>query len=248
MIQRNSIGEAWETAVLECWHRGIKIETEYGEWSKDLIPGCVTVLEPYSEPVIHRAIFAWHRKDSYTKEIMEGTEDDRIGKDWWYTYHQRLFEWPYINKQVRVVTGGLLNDNNVDTCVNQVKYIIDKLKEASYSRRAQAVTWNPLIDETSDESPCLQRVWCRVINGKLEMHTYWRSRDLWKAWWLNAYAFIEMQKYIADRLGVEVGKYVDISSSLHIYERDWEQVKKNFLNIVQNRPYEQRFMWPKEEK
>jgi len=30
--------------------------------------------------------------------------------------------------------------------INQMEYIIDKLKEKPYSRRAQAITWRPLID------------------------------------------------------------------------------------------------------
>ena len=57
----------------------------------------------------------------------------------------------------------------------------------------------------------------------LNMNTHWRSRDLYKAWFMNAYAFTELQKKIAGEISkkigkeVSVGRYCDISDSLHIY-------------------------------
>jgi thymidylate synthase len=57
----------------------------------------------------------------------------------------------------------------------------------------------------------------------LNMNTHWRSRDLYKAWFMNVYAFTDLQRIIADRISgkinqpVAVGRYVDISDSLHIY-------------------------------
>jgi thymidylate synthase len=58
------------------------------------------------------------------------------------------------------------------------------------------------------------------------MHTIWRSRDALKAAFMNMYALTELQKRIANELNVEIGKYVDISNSYHIYERDYETMKK----------------------
>jgi len=55
------------------------------------------------------------------------------------------------------------------------------------------------------------------------MNTHWRSRDLYKAWFMNVYALTEIQRIIAERIArkinqpVKVGRYVDISDSLHIY-------------------------------
>jgi thymidylate synthase len=55
------------------------------------------------------------------------------------------------------------------------------------------------------------------------MNTHWRSRDLYKAWFMNVYALTDLQRSIAQaisqRIGQEVfvGRYVDISDSLHIY-------------------------------
>jgi thymidylate synthase len=55
------------------------------------------------------------------------------------------------------------------------------------------------------------------------MNTHWRSRDLYKAWFMNVYALTDLQRSIAqavsEKIGQEVfvGRYVDISDSLHIY-------------------------------
>ena len=57
----------------------------------------------------------------------------------------------------------------------------------------------------------------------MNMNTHWRSRDLYKAWYMNVYALTDLQKLIAEQIEkkinapVTVGRYVDISDSLHIY-------------------------------
>ena len=232
-ITADSIGRAWEAAVLYTWKHGSVVPTEYGELSKDVV-GCIEITKPLGQPVIHKAVFAWHRKDQYTREILEGVDDDRIGKDWWYTYHQRLFNYP---------AGP--ESYPSPPFVDQVEYIVEKLKKVPYSRRAQAITWSPVHDPWKDDPPCLQRIWCRVIDQNLEFHAYWRSRDLWKAWWLNVYALTRMQKMIAERLGCGVGRYVDISSALHIYERDWQQVE-NFERICNTREERDRYLWDRD--
>jgi len=109
--------------------------------------------------------------------------------------------------------------------INQMEYIVNKLKESPYSRRAQAITWRPLVDPYHEDPPCLQRIYMRIKDGKLLMQTTWRSRDLFRAWEANVNGMIHIQKNIADQLGVEVGHYVDFSNSLHIYGSTFSEVK-----------------------
>ncbi|MFX0106475.1 MAG: thymidylate synthase, partial [Candidatus Hodarchaeota archaeon] len=59
--------------------------------------------------------------------------------------------------------------------INQMNNIIQKLKEKPYSRRAQAITWRPLVDPFHIDPPCLQRIYMRIKDGKLMMQTTWRS-------------------------------------------------------------------------
>ena len=109
--------------------------------------------------------------------------------------------------------------------INQINYIIQKLKEKPYSRRAQAITWRPLVDPFHIDPPCLQRIYMRIKEGKLIMQTTWRSRDLFRAWEANVNGMIRIQKFVADQLGVDIGHYLDFSNSLHIYGNTISEVK-----------------------
>ncbi|MFX1376693.1 MAG: thymidylate synthase [Promethearchaeota archaeon] len=109
--------------------------------------------------------------------------------------------------------------------INQIEYIVQKLKETPYSRRAQAITWRPLVDPFHIDPPCLQRIFMRIKEGKLIMQTTWRSRDLFRAWEANVNGMIRIQKNIADKLGVKMGHYLDFSNSLHIYGNTITEVK-----------------------
>jgi thymidylate synthase (methanogen type) len=118
--------------------------------------------------------------------------------------------------------------------INQIDYIIEKLKEKQYSRRAQAITWRPLVDPFHIDPPCLQRIYMRIKDGKLLMQTTWRSRDLFRAWEANVNGMIRIQKYVAEQLGVEIGHYLDFSNSLHIYGNSISEVKDMF-NRMKNK-------------
>jgi thymidylate synthase (methanogen type) len=118
--------------------------------------------------------------------------------------------------------------------IDQIEYIIRKLKESPYSRRAQAITWRPLVDPFHEDPPCLQRIYMRVKNNKLIMQTTWRSRDLFRAWEANVNGMIRIQKYVADQLGIELGHYLDFSNSLHIYGNTISEAK-DMLNRMENR-------------
>lgn len=109
--------------------------------------------------------------------------------------------------------------------INQIELVIERLKKSQISRRIQAITWRPYSDPFRNDPPCLQRLHFRVKNGKLNMNSHWRSRDLYKAWQSNVNAMIRIQKLVADKCGFEMGCYTDISDSLHIYGKDIKDVE-----------------------
>lgn len=217
-IEGRTLPEVWENAVIKTWEDGLEIKTEYDKPDDPMSRDATMVMvirEPMAEPRIHRA-FPGGLEDLevYRQEVVLGIHDHWInpleGK-WTYTYHQRMSNFEVEGKGI-----------------DQIGYIIEKLARAPYSRRAQAITWNPKTDPFTDDPPCLQRIWCRMVAGAnggyaLDMNTHWRSRDAYKASFMNIFALTDLQRTIAEGIEkivkkpVSVGRYVDISDSFHIY-------------------------------
>jgi thymidylate synthase len=219
VVKAKTVSEAWQKAVFECWSKGAQVPTEYREMSKELLGLIVVVEEPFAEPRVHRGDLLVAVKDSlrkYYDEVLRGTLDNAVkeGKIH-YTYHERLFSYP-------------------PKAISQIDYVIRKLQETHFSRRAQAVTWDPEKDMWVDSPPCLQRVWCTIRDGKLVLHTSWRSRDIFRAMHMNMLALTELQKMVSEQLNVEVGPYLDFSNSAHIYEKTYGDVER-FIRVVERR-------------
>ena len=238
-IEADTLPEVWEEAVIKTYKEGIDIKTEYDKPedppSKDATM-IMVIKKPMSEPRIHRA-FPGGLEDLeiYRQEVVDGVHDHWIKPEegkWTYTYHKRLFDYEQEGDRIR-----------------QIDYIIDKLSEVPYSRRAQAITWNAKLDPPTEDPPCLQRIWCRLVDLEdglqLNMNTHWRSRDAFKASFMNIFALTDLQKFIADKISgnikktVKVGRYVDITDSFHIYG-SYKDEFENFLRTVEARNFAER--------
>ena len=228
-IYEKSLPEAWEKAVLAVWEQGLDIKTQYDKKedpsSKDATV-IITVENPLNEPRIHKNFPGGPEElESYNQEVLDGIHNHWIDPEngkWTYTYNERLFKY--------TPTEDLSDAKSPRPfkIVDQIKYIIDNLSNSNYSRRAQGITWQPTCDPKTYDPPCLQRLWARMPEDEngvlvLNMNSHWRSRDLYRAWFMNAYAITNLQSKIADAISVKtgrevkVGRYVDISDSLHLY-------------------------------
>jgi thymidylate synthase len=228
-ITASCLPEAWEKAVLAVWRQGIDVKTEYDKPadppSKDATV-MISIANPFNEPRIHKNFPGGPEElEAYRQEVCDGIHDhwiDPAAGKWTYTYHERLFAYSPVT--------DLRNPKSHKPFqpINQIQYVIDKCSETFYSRRAQAITWMPTADPDTDDPPCLQRLWFRIVkdeqgNPVLNMNSHWRSRDLYKAWFMNVYALTDLQNIVAARVSekigrpVRVGRYVDITDSLHIY-------------------------------
>ena len=228
-IAANCLPEAWEKAVLAVWDKGCDVRTQYDKPqdppSKDATV-VVTITHPFNEPRIHKNFPGGPAElESYRQEVVNGIHNhwiDPASGKWTYTYHERLFAYCPV---ADIRSANLAKPFEK---VDQIHYIIDCLSQTGHTRRAQAITWMPTADPGTVDPPCLQRIWCRLMAAdagqlSLNMNTHWRSRDLYKAWFMNVYALTDLQRIIADEISrkiaqpVTVGRYVDITDSLHIY-------------------------------
>ncbi len=257
-VQGDTIPRAYERAIKEVWEKGASICTEYDRPedppSRDATV-MITVEDPFKQPRFHRSFAdslgglseyvmeVIHGAHDYwikpREEILKGTES--TDTRWTYTYHRRLAEYEM-----------------EDRVIDQIDYMVKKLSQTGYSRRAQGITWNTVLDPPTDHPPCLQRVWGRLLEDKsgelvFNMNTHWRSRDLYKAWFENVIALTTLQRTIAERISeetsreVRVGRYVDISDSLHIYGSYFREIEgneekgiKSFFERLESRSFEER--------
>ncbi len=279
-VTGKTLPETWERSVVELWEKGARIRTEYDQADEPLSRDCtmvMCVLEPLSEPRVHRALPGrLEDLEKYRQEVVDGVHDHWIKPEegkWTYTYHQRLFNYgarlehfsPFPESGHLAYVDGAAEGQRIEPIepMNQIDYICTKLAEVPHSRRAQAITWIPFADPPTDDPPCLQRIWCRITSSgtgcsstreppkQLEMNTHWRSRDAYKAAFMNMWALIELQRLIAERVGelmgepVAVGRYVDIADSYHIYGSYFEDFEQRFLKLLHERPFEER-VWTSE--
>jgi thymidylate synthase len=235
-ITADCLPEAWEKAVLAVWDDGFEVKTQYDKPqdppSRDATV-MITITDPFREPRIHKNFPGGPEElESYRQEVVHGIHDhwiDPAAGKWTYTYHERLFSYCPVEDIRNAHSPRPFKKTN------QIQYIIDYLSQAGHSRRAQAITWMPTADPKTDDPPCLQRIWCRLLTNEagqwtLNMNTHWRSRDLYKAWFMNVYALTDLQRITAEGIAekreepVHVGRYVDISDSLHIYGSYFNEV------------------------
>ena len=242
IVKGETVAEVWEKSLMELWEKGISVKTEYDKQddfeSKDATM-IMVVNNPFAEPRIHLA-FPGGIEDleKYRQEVVDGVHDHWIcpeEKKWTYTYHDRLFNYN-------------IPESSEKNRINQIEYIIEKLSAVFYTRRAQAITWIPFYDLATYDPPCLQRIWCRIVAGKdggnyLVMNVHWRSRDAYRAAFMNIFGLTALQKFIADKVSeksgieVKVGQYTDIADSYHIYGDSIPDFTERFLKLLNKRDF-----------
>ncbi len=238
-VESETLPEGWEKSVVECWEKGMSIETEYDKPGDPPSKDCTMIIEvnyPFKEPRLHRSFPAGLEDlEVYRQEVLFGVHDDWIKPEegkWKYTYHERLFSYD--------VPG--------EKSINQLKFVVNKLSEVPHSRRAQAITWKCWLDPKFDDPPCLQRCWFRIIGEDLQLNVHLRSNDAFKAAFMNMFVFTELQKLIAEKIAkktgkkIKVGKYVHIVDSYHIYGSYYKDFK-GFLDTIKKRSFKER-TWP----
>ena len=240
-VVADSIPQAHYRAMKAVWDQGLAIRTEYdrksssGEYidppSRDARV-LVEITDPFGEPRYPAVSFCeigtyiaeiMGAKDHYVLDLetLTGAQGGELSAhEWPYTYHQRLFAHPGLDGSV----------------VDQMALAAKRVAQTPYTRRAVATTSAPNIDVFLDaDVPCLREVQLRCPedadgNLKLNVSTYWRSRDLFKAWADNVVGLTFLFRLEAEKIAaaagrpVALGSYVDYSSSLHIYGQDHGQV------------------------
>ena len=220
LVKGITLPDAYHKAILALHNDGdILTCNDWDQKQKELSMTFVAE-NPLDEPMVSRLyIGGFHELQQYVMEILDGILDFKIGEDtyWEYTYHDRLTNYYGFN---------------------QIQFIIDELKRNNDTRRAVAVIRDNKIDPFNPNPACLQIMQFMIRGEKLHCKVLMRSNDAIKATFMNAFAFIMLQRSIAERLGVPVGSYTHRANSFHCYEKDFELLRQYIDGIV-NKPIDE---------
>ena len=88
--------------------------------------------------------------------------------------------------------------------------------------------YHPVVDSKINikETPGLISIFFKILNNKLTLTTVIRSNDMFIGWPANIYQVYLLQKYVAEKLGLETSSITTISHSAHVFDEYSEEVDK----------------------
>lgn len=203
IITGKTIAETWEKSIIALLNSGIKVLTERGKYSLELRNLMLCVKEPYVEPMVSKkSILSQKHINDYVNTILQG-----YGKR--DSVHHRIFHFKQYS-------------------VDQYKYVVEKLKEKWYTRRAVICLWDPEIDEKSTHPPGICLLTFYIRNDKLMATAVIRSNDAWLGALPDMIACYKLQEKVANEVSVQVGEYTHFAISYHIYEHDIDKAFQIF--------------------
>lgn len=110
---------------------------------------------------------------------------------------------------------------------DQVRRVIGQLRDAPSTRQAVIQLFD--IEDLQGDSmdvPCTCTLQFLLRDGKLDLVTHMRSNDLVKGFNHDVFAFTFVQELVARSVGCELGAYVHMVGSLHIYTEQMATVDR----------------------
>ena len=137
------------------------------------------------------------------------------------------------------------NNENID----QIKNVIDQIKNNPDSRRMIVAAWNPSVLPVSDKSfsenvamgnaalpPCHAWFQFYVADGKLSFQMYQRSADIFLGVPFNIASYALLNMMIAQVTGLKPGEFVHTFGDAHIYLNHLEQVNLQMTRTPRKLP------------
>lgn len=116
--------------------------------------------------------------------------------------------------------------------IDQIQRAYEVLSNAPETRQVALQIWKPDIDlpsisgkPVSLDIPCNMTSLLKVRDGHLHWTQVMRSNDVMRGLPYDIIQFTLLQELMASWLGVQLGSYIHVADSLHIYERDIESFK-----------------------
>jgi thymidylate synthase len=108
--------------------------------------------------------------------------------------------------------------------MDQLPYVINKLKEDPWSRQAVLTIWRENPPKVKDVPCTVTMQFIQRPIGRLNLITYMRSQDVWLGLPYDVHNFTSLQKIVASLLGISPGIFTLIQGSLHAYEDNFYKI------------------------
>ena len=108
----------------------------------------------------------------------------------------------------------------------RVRAVIDSLKANPASRRAvvQIFDHTDLGPERYKDVPCTCTLQFLLRDNEVHLVVNMRSNDAYRGLPHDVFAFTMLQELVARSLNVDLGRYIHMVGSLHLYDRDLDEV------------------------
>lgn len=155
---------------------------------------------------------------------------------WLVSGSDRLEDIAYYENKVRGFTDDGLSVPgssygkrifNSSPGTNQMRGVLDELRERPDSRRAATVVWLPEdAVRQSNDIPCTFGLFFHVRDGGLIMTTVMRSNNAVTLLPYNFFEFSMIGEIVATELGVRFDRYVHWAASMHFFEQPASEREK----------------------
>lgn len=105
---------------------------------------------------------------------------------------------------------------------DQFKYCIEKLKKNPYDRQC-VIHIKEASDTPTKDTPCTCLLQFTYNLGRLNLHTYMRSNDIWLGLPYDMAFFTVLLQIACKETGLRAGNYFHTVGDLHLYERHWDK-------------------------
>ncbi|MEN8665820.1 MAG: thymidylate synthase [Flavobacteriaceae bacterium] len=157
-------------------------------------------------------------------------------------------EWADSNGDLGPVYGKQWRDWNGEE-IDQIKEVIQSIKENPNSRRMIVSAWNPSVlpdPKTSFEAnvangkaalpPCHAFFQFYVAEGKLSCQLYQRSADIFLGVPFNIASYALLTMMMAQVCGLEAGDFIHTFGDAHIYNNHMEQIELQLSRTPKDLP------------